>query len=484
MQTVKLIVIILCVFLVEAGSSFEHKFVVVQSGEGFLLFGSQDNSTPPQICNLTRNNEVISFIPGIKKQLTLSNGEMVNILQKSDCGLRVFNSNSDSDGEWVIASFDGDGNQLSLVSTWVTFLQENKNHCPRNTKCTMTNLDTKVEESCGDTNWENYKCEFLTYGKMRKSSLEFHNIQEKPDFSPVMVVESGSNIFECNLNTDDHNLTLSECYLEHVSTGREYLIYNGLQDMRYSSYKTNIGSNVCQFEIPKDILEDELGVWKITLVADKLNGEDNEKSFQSCKFRLEGNLTEQQDRLRDRTNSIIEMETFKEKETIKCADNIYYPIHVCYIVHSDGELLFSDNYDELEAGTCEFEVPPGNWTCGFNGPTIDDEDFSQSFEVVQKKEIIDEGFTNREGGPTLLECHLTNKMPLKMCIFVSPSERVYRLPSDRFKSDSYSYYLGGNWTTGDCGIEFENIENLEQGNWKCIIGKMDGEMLTTTILVD
>lgn len=111
---------------------------------------------------------------------------------------------------------------------------------------------------------------------------------------------------------------------------------------------TNIQESLCQFEIPKDILEDEVGVWKMTL--------SGQYRSCSCKFRLEGNSTKQRELLVERTKEVIEIKTNNDPQTIKCADNAYYSIHVCYIVHGDGELFYSKDYDMLEDGTCEFDV--------------------------------------------------------------------------------------------------------------------------------
>ena len=108
------------------------------------------------------------------------------------------------------------------------------------------------------------------------------------------------------------------------------------------------------------------------------------------------------------------------------------------------DLIFSSDPYSLAIGNCGFEVTPGNWTCGFNGPTPEDEDIQQRFEVVHyDKELIDEAVTVDGNGVTTLECHWIKRRPIKWCAFMSPSGRVFRPPSASFQSKEYSFYKGG-----------------------------------------
>ena len=86
---------------------------------------------------------------------------------------------------------------------------------------------------------------------------------------------------------------------------------------------------------------------------------------------------------------------------------------MCYLANGN-DLIFSPDPYALAIGNCEFEVTPGNWTCGFNGPTPEDEDIQQRFEVVQyDKELIDEAVTVDGNGVTTLECHWIERRPIK-----------------------------------------------------------------------
>lgn len=130
----------------------QGKSVAVINGEGFLLFGSTEDSSP-QSCQLTRLDEVYSFSPGDKKRSTLINGEVLQILQINHCGLRVFNASFNSDGEWLLSSLDASGTALGVATIEVSVFKE-MSTCPHNDKCRMTNLDSPMEETCADTDWE------------------------------------------------------------------------------------------------------------------------------------------------------------------------------------------------------------------------------------------------------------------------------------------------------------------------------------------
>lgn len=204
----------------------------------------------------------------------------------------------------------------------------------------------------------------------------------------------------------------------------------------------------------------------------------------TCKFRLKGNETLGLQKIMLRTNSTEVIKTMENTATIECANNVFYPITVCYLLTQEGDILFSKDSVSFADGNCGFVVPAGNWTCGFNGPKEGNHDFVQNFEVIQyEKEIIDEKAKVAEDGSVSIECHLIYKNQVKVCMLVSPSGIVFRPPTDQFKSEEFSYYGGGSLNTGDCGITISKEAEVESGFWKCLIVKMNDEQLTTQIFV-
>lgn len=204
----------------------------------------------------------------------------------------------------------------------------------------------------------------------------------------------------------------------------------------------------------------------------------------TCKFHVKGNESLALQNLIIRTKSTEVVKTGENTTRIECAKSVFYPITVCYLLTQEGDVLFSENYDTFANGNCAFVAPPGNWTCGFNGPKEGDADFQQSFEVIQYAgDIIDESQKVADDGSLTVECHLICKSPIKVCMLVTPSGKVFRPPTDQFKSEEFSYYGGGSLSTGDCGITFEKDVEVESGLWKCIIVKMNDEKLSTEIFV-
>lgn len=478
------------------------KQVILTSGEGFLIrVDTAAGEGPLQNCQLTRNNKTYSFIPGDSSSHVLENGEVAHPFDSNNqhqCGVRVYNATSFSSGEWKLSTSNSSGFEISGVTT-VT-VQNEPATCPEEfssqEKCKMIDINTLNESPCGsETHWKSYLCNFWSEGKMSMTSLEFDNhlAMETPIQTPT-TTEAGSTIFECWLG--EQNMEIIDCFIEHVPTGRRFYISDGLQGVRYSAYMTDFQTGVCQFEIPPGtIQDDEEGLWKMIIEGTNPHGanfdssyypENTYKKAQQCKFQLKSNSTRAKDELEARTRTTIRIQTVNNLETIQCASNLFYPLHLCYLVDNE-KFRFSDGQG-FEDGNCEFQVGPANWTCGFNGPSVEDEDFTQKFEVIKyETEAIDEKFTADEDGTVTLECHLIKKMPIKLCMFLSPSGQVYRLPTDKFKATggTYSYYsAGGKMMNGDCGIEFAAGVDVESGRWKCVIGKLNGEKVDTEIMVE
>lgn len=229
--------------------------------------------------------------------------------------------------------------------------------------------------------------------------------------------------------------------------------------------------------------DDEIGMWRMTISAQGTI-EDNLLTYnlnRTCQFHVANELAK--DKLIQRTNTTVIVKTIENKTKINCAMNAYYPLTFCYLSGESVMVRFNDK--DILNGKCTFEVAPGNWTCGFNGPNEDeDEDFVQHFEVKKyNTEVMDEAVIRHANGTTTIECHVFDRQPIKRCMVVSASGKAYRPTSDNFKSDSYSFYSGGSMGTGDCGVEFKQGVEIETGLWECVIGKMDGSMLSIVIKV-
>lgn len=180
--------------------------------------------------------------------------------------------------------------------------------------------------------------------------------------------------------------------------------------------------------------------------------EDTEK-IKTCRFYVEGNEKLALAKIAHRTASTVVVKTTENTATIECAKGVFYPITVCYLMTQSGEVLFSEDYESLASGNCDLEVTPGDWTCAFNGPTEEDLDFFQKFEVVPVDKVVG-GLVEAFYGDTTvtMKCHLFHKNPIKVCMFVSPSGKVFRPPSDHFKSEEFSYHKEGRWEEGQCDI--------------------------------
>lgn len=206
------------------------------------------------------------------------------------------------------------------------------------------------------------------------------------------------------------------------------------------------------------------------------------RTTKTCKFLVKGNETLGLEKIVIRTNSTIVLNTTEDTTKIGCAKNVFYPIRVCYLVSEERKILFSKNYDALAEGNCVFEVSPGEWTCGFNGPNAEDKDFVQNFRVFRHNKVIS-GFTISDDGSLTMKCHLFNKNPIKVCMFVSPSGKVLRPTTNQFQSDQFSYYKGGTFREGDCVINFKTNHGVETGYWNCLLVKMNDEELSEEIYV-
>lgn len=487
------VLLFMCLFGLTNSNKALPASVTVASGEGFLIRLALAGDVPLQNCQLTRNNKLYLLSPGLNQSHDLSTGESVYPFDYNntyECGIRALNAQKASEGTWKLTSIDENGTEVSGIST-VTVLKE-EDWCPEQTQnCKITDLITKDEFSCNKQNLTGtiYQCQYFAKGQMSlKTIVEKKNAPQPHD--PYQVTRLGSTILECRNQTTPNSL--KGCVVQHVPSKRNFSVTEGLQDIRYSAYKSDFAKGICQFEIPEEIKDDDVGIWTMTIETEFKGYEydnyyDNRyvtrSWFKTCKFHLRGNKTLEKEKIVNRTQTTVVVKMIEDLVKIQCAKDVYYPINVCYLVLKD-DIIFAEDYSALADGNCEFWVPAGNWTCGFNGPSDGDTDFEQKFQVIQyKSEIVDEALNVVENGSVSMECHLIEKQPIKFCMFVSPSGKVYRPSSDTYKSKDYSFYKGGEMATGDCGVEFskEFSKTVESGDWKCVIVKTNDERLTAII---
>lgn len=427
------------------------------------------------------------FNPGSNKSYVTPNGEVLHPFEFNnpiECGVRVLNTSSVSHGQWKLTGIDQNGNLNSdYFQVYIrSESDDDANSCPSSNPvgyCSKIELSTGRSKTCGETLTENHICEYLLKGQMEKNSIMVELNSETPQ---KYRKDSERTILECSKEPEWE--TMKSCYIEHIPSGEVYNIEEGLQDVRYSAYKTDFQAGICQFEIPGSIEEHEAGVWKMHIERNlQYNNGRIPPLNRTCTFHLIGNETLAKEKLLQRTQSTVLIKTISDNVLIDCAKNVYYPLTICYL-RQDNLVHFYDDHGEMLMGNCIFTVWPGNWTCGFNGPTKDDPDFVQNFEIIKyDSEIIEEQMKRTAKGTITLECHHISQATIKTCLFLSPNGKMYRLPSDNYNSTQFSYN-GRGFTAGDCGIELSK-EIEEPGNWSCIVQKTSNEqMLSVDIWVD
>lgn len=417
--------------------------VLVAEGEGFII--RLENFEGPNIsaCELSRHNN--RYILRKSQPVHLPSGEVVHPFENNtpqECGGRVLNTTKASQGTWNLTAFYYESEERITVSLQVNITAP-------------AHVETIHDRLC-----DHKQCENVSHEKTSKITDPVKpSLERKKNW--ILSCES-KGFYEFN-----------ECVVEHPTNQLRFSFranlpnqLNDFQDNRYSLYITN--KKRCQFEIPPDVLDTEVGVWRIHLYT--------WLTSTTCHFLVDDPSGKALQRLKQRTESPVVIKTNNMKHTVDCVKNPPYALRLCYLVTSSG-LTFGKNTD-LNLGKCSFVVSPGNWTCGFNGPTEEDEDFSQRFQVIHyTTEAIDEKVTE---GDVTLECHQINESPIDMCLFVSPSGKIFRPLSSSFSSTSFSFYKGGTMEKGNCGITLRG-KAAEKGEWMCSLRVKDGRTSSTKI---
>lgn len=435
----KQLTLCLCAFSI----AFSYAGIIPESlevvdGEGFLLRLDPIVEMSFETCQLTRNRKGYSFQPGVNHSYVAAGGETIMSFEYNDnreCGVRVLNVNPSSRGQWTLT---GTNKEMDLVATGTATITVNNNN--------------GYNEQSGKL-WNR-----------RKVDDEPLNRQQGP-IAQILEKPSGNKVFHCA-----SSIEVRSCSIEHLASGQIFHIEQGLQDPEYSAYKTDFARGICQFEITAPSNENQWGIWEM-----RLNG-----NREKCVFQFyEGRALES---LKERQKTTIQIKTMEDSYRVPCVKKAPYPLTECFLITDNG-VDFNTDYDNLKKGYCEFNVNPGNWTCGFNGPKPDDDPLTQKFSVWRyNREMIDEAVTLNEDNTTSLEVHHIYQEPLKTCMFLSPSRKLYVLPSDNFKSAGHSFF-GGKMYNGDCGIKLSE-QNYEEGVWQCIVRKKENDrQLTLDMLV-
>lgn len=358
-----------------------------------------------------------------------------------ECVIRVYGTNRDSTGEWMLKNKDGICRRFN-----VSVVPATKDECPTVDAdgCTLTNLVTKERRSCGtdlsDWKGQQYKCQFKVTGSLAykeqilpkaitalsKDPIEWVEVKESQEYE--------NYIMECK---SDNEQPITHCMAKHLKSGRVFNIQDGLQHQVYSAFKTNLRKGVCQFEMPASAVENEanVGQWLVTL--------DREKK--TCRFLLRPLGPKLK---RDNESPATKQIHVIKDATINCAENVYYPITRCYIRTPDFMVIKDRN--------CKFPlVATGKWICGFNAATPGLKDIQQEI-IVHESGAID-GHVDVDN--LKLSCRFINEKPLKTCLFVSPNMRSYKGVSGSSEGSS----------PGHCSVQLKEILELEQGTWKCVI---------------
>lgn len=456
------------------------KTVEVEEDQGFLV------SYPPVDNKLWKHCEVdvggstkvANYSVGFNN-LKTDFGSITPFSPAQDCGVRVHGVKRKSTAEWIFKADSGEGHRRAKMQ--VKVLPKKSDHkcvASATTHCERWNLADKQKMSCNDPTppgWEKTECRITRRGAMRTMVVDESAASKEENstggYSSVQEVD-GMKVLECSIPKGDQVIM---CLIRNEGTGEVFNIQPGLLDTRYSARMTDFTENRCQFEIPKELTDNEEGLWTMEMTR-----KDASKEPHRCRYYL--GMTKFINSMRTMAGTEIPIDTLEENVTFECVNDAPYPIRRCYL-QSQFEPLFQFGVDkeEMEKGNCKFKVnlkkqiddkKKNNWAfhCGFNGPKEDDLDIIQPFRVRYFENKVIDGKVN--SAEKTLECHYIYRTAIKSCVFVSPSESIISVPSDNYKATDFDYH-GAGFSKGACGVKFKG-DQLEAGQWTCFID-VEGE---------
>lgn len=384
----------------------------IPHGEGFLLRLENAMNLDYQQCQLIRNHQLHSFDFGQNETYQMDTGEAILPFEPNDikeCGVRVMNVSSHSQGHWTLIG--GGGQQMDAGTSKITVKGEN-------------NRPTKVDQ------------------------------EDLPKESYLNIIKrsTGNRIMELYVGPK----RLESCEVHHIVTGKKFKIFPGL----LNAYKSDFERGLCQFELTAPIPEELYGIWH-------MNTECN-NHYKRCPWSVFSIIHDLKvETFLQQQKELVSIPTLSYAVTLPCASNAPYVIIECFLLTKSGLRIF-DNYQEKVKGNCYFTVrEPGNWTCGFNGPYNDSEHVFRNFEVKHYEgELIGSKVEFLANETFTLEVHHIFKEPLKSCIISSPTT-MYAIPTYDFVTDKFLFY-GGQMSDGDCGIMLP-MSAHEQGKWQIYV---------------
>lgn len=418
-------------------------------------------------------------------------GRISRISEENDCGFRLQSVNQRSNGKWILKAYKSnlvDYRSAVLSVNWLPKTEETLT-CPTEQQdfCVLTNVKIagkpRVDMPCNEwnTSLDDYTCTFAKKGRMEMSDVTKVSGKSEEKAKEIKLTTSegvkytdNHLLLECSVPQQVPGI-LKTCTIRHRTTGKMFQIKEGQQHSRYSTYLTNFADRLCQFELPSQVELHEEGLWIMEMTLDN-------RMKRVCRFTV-GNRDLFVSRILEETKTVTVINTMNDMVNIKCSEKAPYPIKRCYLKSPyEPALEFNVRNEEKLIGNCDFYPPllktntlasSIEWTfqCGFNGPNEGDPDFLKTFRVrTFKSEAIDGKYVAEQKS---LECHQINKLPIESCMFLSPSGRLFSVPSDSFTSDVFEYYAPmsekGGFAKGACGIKFKT--NMEEGQWKCVISR-------------
>lgn len=400
----------------------------ITHGQGFQIRLEPIQPTKFISCLLARKGNVYSFVPGNSSDpFETDDGETILPFEpekETECGVRILNTCSHSIGEWTL---QGTPVSEGLVTRGTTIV-------------TLKNGQ-----------------------EVTRNALEY--TLDRPE-RRITTSGAGKMVLRCAVG-----FKLKMCTSRNTVTDESIAVTPGLLTHQYSAYRTNFERGTCELEFLAPIRRSQWGLWKIT--AREKNGHEN----QICKFNVY--TTEFLDEITEFRNFTIR--TLDSRTTIKCCDRVPYELVECYLIKAD-EIEFYTNGDDLRQGNCQFYVPPGNWTCGFNGPEAEMPHIRRYFNVVQYESrlIAEKQVSPIDNITTIGAQHIYNE-PLRTCMFLSPSTQLYVLPS----ADSVHNFTSfrENMKRGHCVISL-TPQTEERGSWKVIVRTTESNTeLTANIII-
>lgn len=458
------------------------KSVTVEEGQGFLVNFPPVDKLKWDRCEVSigTTKKVEKYSMSFTEHVT-EFGIFKPYSDGTNCGLRVHQVTTKSNGDWVFKGVASGNNVYRQARAMINVLPKSvdKQMCPRKPDarqfCQWKNpINTTDTTTCGALPWTDYFCTFSRPGAMEMSEEDVRGKEDKVEttilgFTEVKT-ENGMQIMDCAFPKSIEG-SLALCTITHGQSGKMYNIQNGLQHSRYSAGMTDFGRRICQFEIPNPVTADEEGVWTMEMKLEKT------EIVHTCKYSL--GSTEFVKAMTERAKTTIVLDTMKRMELINCVENAPFAIRRCFLqAPFDPKFLFNTEKDQMANGNCQFIVnlpvrhsgDKWSFSCGFSGPNPNDPDIIQPFTVRYfKNEVIDPKVDNVK---KTLEFHQIDRLPIKSCIFVSKTNKIYSVPSDEFKSKEFDYFGPQNgFSEGACGIQFKDID-LEEGQWKCHINRL------------